>query len=58
MKPLLSGSLKFGLEIALGSLLLALLRILSPLLVLVILCSSGIALGIIFVTSINSKVIC
>ena len=58
MKPLLGGSLKIGLEIALGSLLLAFSCVHSPLLALTILCSSGIVLGIIFVTSISGEVIC
>ena len=58
MKTLFSGSFELGLEIALGSLLLALPRVFSPLFVLMILCSSRVALGVIFVTSISRKIVC
>jgi len=58
VEPLLSGSLEFGLEIALVSLLLVLPRVHPSLVAVMIFCSSSITLGIIFVTSISSKVVC
>ena len=58
METLFGGSFKLCLKTALCSLLLALPHIFSPLFVLAILCSSRIALGVILVTSISSKIVC